>query len=68
MGIPQKRKQVPEYDLLRGKISAFGDEVGVYPGHDYGLSPSSTVGEERGTNHAFKERTKEDFIAFMDEP
>jgi hydroxyacylglutathione hydrolase len=56
------------YDSLRGKISALGDEVEVYPGHDYGLSPSSTIGEEKRSNYVLKDRTREEFIAFMEDP
>jgi glyoxylase-like metal-dependent hydrolase (beta-lactamase superfamily II) len=56
------------YDSLLEKISGLGDDVEVYPGHDYGASRSSTVGEEKRTNYTLKKRTREEFIAFMNEP
>jgi hydroxyacylglutathione hydrolase len=55
------------YDSL-ARISGLGDEVEVYPGHDYGPSPSSTIGEEKRSNYTLKKRTREEFIAFMEEP
>ena len=35
------------YDSLFGKLMKLDDTVEVYPGHDYGSTPSSTIGEER---------------------
>ena len=39
-----------EYESLFGKLLKLDDEVEVWPGHDYGLRPSSTIGEERREN------------------
>jgi len=50
------------------KLMALDDSTEVYPGHDYGRKPSSTIGEERRTNYTLKPRTKEEFIKFMAEP
>jgi hypothetical protein len=41
--------------------------VEVYPGHDYGLKPSTTIGEEKKSNYTLHPRSLEDFIAFMKE-
>jgi glyoxylase-like metal-dependent hydrolase (beta-lactamase superfamily II) len=39
----------------------------VCPGHDYGPTPTSTLGHERATNHTLKPRTAEEFARFMAE-
>jgi glyoxylase-like metal-dependent hydrolase (beta-lactamase superfamily II) len=56
------------YDSLFKKILPLDDSIEVYPGHDYGSKPSSTIGEERKTNYTLKPRTREEFIRFMAEP
>jgi hypothetical protein len=42
--------------------------VEVYPGHDYGRAPSSTIAEEKKTNYTLKPRGLKDFIEFMSQP
>jgi glyoxylase-like metal-dependent hydrolase (beta-lactamase superfamily II) len=56
------------YDSLFNKILPLQDNIEVYPGHDYGRSPSSTIGYERKNNYTLKTRTKQEFIQFMAEP
>ena len=56
------------YDSLFNKLMTLNDSTEVYPGHDYGRKPSSTIREERSTNYTLKERTKEEFIKFMAQP
>lgn len=56
------------YESLFKKLMSLRDDIGVYPGHDYGQKPSSTIGEERQTNYTLKERSLEEFIAFMEQP
>lgn len=56
------------YDSLFNKLSKLNDEVEVYPGHDYGLKPSSTIGEEKKSNYTLQPRSLEDFIEFMKQP
>ena len=55
------------YDSLFNKLLKLSDSVKVYPGHDYGSKPSSTIGEERKSNYTLQPRRLEDFIAFMQE-
>lgn len=58
------------YDSLRAKIMPLPDEVIIYPAHGPGsscgknLGPHtySTLAEEKATNYALKEQTREDFI------
>jgi hydroxyacylglutathione hydrolase len=56
------------YHSLFDKILALDDSVKVYPGHDYGSKPRSTIGYERKNNYTLEKRTLEEFIEFMKEP
>jgi len=56
------------YDSLVKKILPLDDSIEVYPGHDYGNRPSTTIGYERKNNYTLKPRTREEFIKFMAEP
>ena len=39
-----------EWNSLQRVLQAMPDETTVWPGHDYGVRPSSTIGLERATN------------------
>ena len=56
------------YDSLFNKILKFEDTVEVYPGHDYGALPNSTIGRERASNYTLQPRSLKDFIEFMSQP
>jgi len=56
------------YDSLFHKILKLNNSVEVYPGHDYGLKSSSTIGEERKSNYTLQPRSLEDFVDFMKQP
>jgi glyoxylase-like metal-dependent hydrolase (beta-lactamase superfamily II) len=56
------------YESLFNKILRLDDSIKVYPGHDYGFSPHSTIGYERKNNYTLKQRTKEEFVRFMTTP
>jgi len=56
------------YDSLFNKILKLNDDVEVYPGHDYGSKPSSTIGEEKRSNYTLKPRSLAEFIEFMNQP
>jgi hydroxyacylglutathione hydrolase len=56
------------YHSLFGKIMKLDDDVEVYPGHDYGPSPHSTIGREKRTNYTLKPRTLQDFVEFVQLP
>ncbi len=53
------------YDSLFGKLANLDDKIEVYPGHNYGSKPYSTIGDEKRTNYVLKPRTKEEFLLFM---
>ncbi len=39
-----------EYESLHDRLMTLDDDVEIYPGHNYGVKPSSTIGHERRTN------------------
>ncbi|MEM3627076.1 MAG: MBL fold metallo-hydrolase [Candidatus Bathyarchaeia archaeon] len=55
------------YRSLFEKILSLSDDVEVYPGHDYGKRPYSTIGHERKTNYTLEKRSLEEFLQFMQE-
>jgi hydroxyacylglutathione hydrolase len=56
------------FDSLFNKLLKLEDEVEVYPGHDYGPTPSTTIGEERRSNYTLQPRSVEEFVEFMKQP
>lgn len=55
------------YYSLFEKILSLDDSIDIYPGHDYGESPKSTIGYERRHNYTLQQRTLEEFVRFMRE-
>lgn len=53
------------YNSLFEKILNLDDNLVVYPGHNYGYKPISSIGEEKKNNYVLVPRTKEHFIKFM---
>jgi glyoxylase-like metal-dependent hydrolase (beta-lactamase superfamily II) len=51
-----------EYESLHRKLMTLDDAVEIYPGHDVGVAPSSTIGHERKTNPFLLRETFEDFV------
>jgi glyoxylase-like metal-dependent hydrolase (beta-lactamase superfamily II) len=56
------------YDSLFNKLMRLPDDVEVYPGHDYGAKPHSTIAYEKSHNYVLKPRTVKEFVQFMKEP
>ena len=56
------------YESLFGKLIKLDDDIEVYPGHDYGVKPSSTIGEEKKSNYTLQPRSLTDFVEFMNQP
>nr|MDO8133766.1 MBL fold metallo-hydrolase [Candidatus Njordarchaeum guaymaensis] len=56
------------YESLFNKLMKLDDSVEVYPGHDYGVKPNSTIGYEKKNNYTLKPRSKEEFVKFMATP
>jgi hydroxyacylglutathione hydrolase len=55
------------YDSFE-KLRDLNHDLIVYPGHDYGKTKSSTLGEQIRTNYTLVKRTKDDFVKFMSQP
>jgi hydroxyacylglutathione hydrolase len=55
------------YDSLLGRVVKLDDALIVLPGHDYGPSPTSTIGREKRENYVLQPRTREEFIRFLKE-
>ena len=53
------------YDSLFGKVVKLDDAVVVLPGHDYGETPTSSIGREKAENYVLRPRTRDEFIQFM---
>jgi glyoxylase-like metal-dependent hydrolase (beta-lactamase superfamily II) len=45
------------------RLAALPDETRVYPGHDYGATPTSTIAWERATNPYLLCKSEEEFVA-----
>lgn len=45
------------------RLAALPEETRVYPGHDYGQTPTSTIGWEKTTNPYLRCQTVEEFVA-----
>ncbi len=56
------------YNSLFQKLMKLDDHIEVYPGHDYGSAPHSTIGIERKTNYILQPRNIEEFLDFMSMP
>ncbi|MGA2768388.1 MAG: MBL fold metallo-hydrolase [Candidatus Bathyarchaeia archaeon] len=56
------------YTSLLQKIAKLDDNLEVYPGHDYGPFPNSTIAKEKQTNYTLQNRTLQQFIQFMQQP
>jgi len=56
------------YDSLFSKLMKLPDDVEVYPGHDYGAKPHSTIAYEKSHNYVLMPRTLREFMQFMKEP
>ena len=51
-----------EYTSLHRVLLALPDEVRVWPGHDYGVGPTSTIGHERRSNPFLLQPDAETFL------
>ena len=51
-----------EYKSLNEKIMCLDDRIKIFPGHDYGDSPVSTIGYERKNNPYLLAKTIAEFL------
>ena len=55
------------YDSLLGRVVKLDDALVVLPGHDYGVTPTSTIAREKQENYVLQPRTRDEFIRFLKE-
>jgi hydroxyacylglutathione hydrolase len=55
------------YESLLRRVIQLDDALVVLPGHDYGVTPTSTIGREKAENYTLQPRTKEEFLRFLAE-
>ena len=53
------------YNSLFQKVAKLEDSLVIYPGHDYGPRPTSTIGQEKKTNYVLQPRSLQEFLGFM---
>ena len=53
------------YHSLFDILHKMDEKLVLYPGHNYGSSPSSTLGKEKKTNFVLQPRTEQEFLEFM---
>ncbi len=53
------------YNSLFKKIMYLENNMIVYPGHNYGYKPTSTIEEEKKNNYVLIPRSKNEFIKFI---
>ncbi|MCP3912894.1 MAG: MBL fold metallo-hydrolase, partial [Actinomycetia bacterium] len=53
------------YYTLTGKLAKLPQDTVLYPGHHYGPSPTSTIGDELKQNHYLRIRSLEDWRRLM---
>jgi hydroxyacylglutathione hydrolase len=53
------------YHSLFDRLAGLDEKLVVYPGHNYGPTPTSTIGNEKKTNYVLQPRSKQEFLGFM---
>jgi len=56
------RQARTEYESLHNKLMKLPDETRIFPGHDYGVAPESTIAHERKTNPFLIQPDFESFV------
>ena len=53
------------YHSLADVVANLSDDLVLYPGHDYGSSPTSTIGSEKRTNFVMQNVSEAEFVERM---
>ncbi len=53
------------YHSLTGVLRKLDDNLVMYPGHNYGPSPTATLGSQKKTNLVMQPRTEQEFLELM---
>ena len=66
-GTSNDRDAATEWDSLQKMLRTVPDTASVWPGHDYGVRPSSTIGMERAANPFLRCRDLDAFLKVKSE-
>ena len=61
-GTSSEEDALHEYESLHHKIMSLPDRTTIYPGHDYGLAPHTSILDERRSNPFLLQRNFRDFF------
>jgi glyoxylase-like metal-dependent hydrolase (beta-lactamase superfamily II) len=53
------------YHSLVNILRKLEDDLLIYPGHNYGSTPTATLGNQKKTNFVMQPRTEEEFLQIM---
>jgi glyoxylase-like metal-dependent hydrolase (beta-lactamase superfamily II) len=53
------------YHSLFDTLAKLDEKLTVYPGHHYGPTQTSTIGQEKKTNYVLRPRSEQEFLGFM---
>jgi glyoxylase-like metal-dependent hydrolase (beta-lactamase superfamily II) len=53
------------YHSLMDKLYNLDENLVLYSGHNYGSTPTSTIGKEKETNFVLQKRAEEEFVTLM---
>lgn len=53
------------YESLIVKLRSLPDDLMIFPGHDYGKTPFSPLGEQKKSNYTLQPRSRDEFLIFM---
>ena len=53
------------YHSLQDVLAKMDDNLEMYSGHNYGSTPTSTLGNEKQSNFVMQKRTEEEFVEIM---
>jgi hydroxyacylglutathione hydrolase len=53
------------YNSLFDRLLGLDEKLVIYPGHNYGSTLTSTIGNEKKTNYVLQPRSKQEFLGFM---
>ena len=53
------------YESLFNRLAKLNENLILYPGHNYGPTSISTIGDEKKTNSVLQSRSKREFLKLM---
>jgi glyoxylase-like metal-dependent hydrolase (beta-lactamase superfamily II) len=62
--LPGSNAEEMYYSLFE-RLAKLAENLIIYPGHNYGPTPTSTIRQEKQTNYILQPRSKQEFLEFM---